>query len=189
MVIKSTTIVMFIAFFLFGRTVFADNLEINDSLKQISYQKKVNWSVAKIKSQEDLILYSQNNDSVLDLLSPESKRLFVDSIIFRDNGVAGYRFDILESELTPTQIYQVLSLIGQQHNVHVFKKARIESEEDIILLSKPEMSSAIKEGISNKAGFIENMGGMGNSIDHNGYKCQSKGTCKISSVYICTSNC
>ena len=183
MIIKSTKTVIFISFFLFVRVGFADNLEINSAMQQYNYQKKVNWSVAKIKSKEALILYAQNNDSVLNLLSPESKKLFVDSVIFRDNGVAGYRFDILESELTPTQIYKVLALIGQQHNVHLLKKARIESKEDIQLLSKPQISSKSlpikKDGMSNPD-FM---------ADHNGYKCESRGTCKISSVYICTSNC
>ena len=98
------------------------------------------WHLAPIKSQEDLIALS-NQPSPLDALSNYHKEMFVKSVQFGKGGVAGYYYGGLEDELTPTQIYSILALIGKQNNVSMFKDARVETKADAMLLVGEEISS------------------------------------------------
>lgn len=154
--------------------------------------KKISYVAAPIKTAEDLYRVSSER-SVLDLLSLDAKQRFIDSVVFSDGKIGGFRIVDLESELTPTDIYKVLSLIGYQHKTHRFTNARVVTELDALLLSvtpptnndykikalKPTSSfeSSPEVGTMAAPGFLE------------GYKCESKGTCTIDTSSACTSNC
>ena len=109
----------------------ASNLEIssNSSAEVTS----ILWQNAPIKSKEALIALS-NTQSPLDALSSYNREKFIESVQFRKNGIAGYYYKGLEDELTPTQIYSILALIGKQGDVIMFKDARVESKTDAELL-------------------------------------------------------
>jgi hypothetical protein len=47
------------------------------------------------------------------VMAPLNRRLFLDSLRFNEKGVTTLRYDVLES-LTPTEVYQILSLFGMQ---------------------------------------------------------------------------
>lgn len=163
-------------------------LENNIALQTIKHQKQVAWSMAPIKSKEALIELSLQK-SPLDLLSDDSKQRFVESVIFRDDGVAGFHFSDLESELTPTEIYKVLSLIGAQNTVSKFKAARIETKQDLLLLSKPALETSLQKKISSSVGTL----GYGRPPtqwdDHKGYYCSGRATCSEKQGDICMSSC
>lgn len=138
----------------------------------------LDFLVAPIKSQADLkrhlnAVESFEATSPLTRLSRDARHEFVASVTFNDKGITGYRTDTLEKELTVSQIYQVLSLFGQQRNTSIFKNSRIDSELDreIMNMYKSDSSKSCDAG------------------DYEGYKCESRGTCTRALGKICTSNC
>ncbi|MBD1583330.1 hypothetical protein [Pseudoalteromonas sp. S16_S37] len=135
-------------------------------------RRKLAWQHAPIKTTEALIRLA-NRNSVLDLLSPTGKEKFINSVTFTKAGLGGFNYEPLEYELTPTQIYKVLSLFGAQHVVGQLNGARVETKEDAMLL--------------NEASF-----GFGNTIMTNGFKdyeCVSGHNCYQSYEYICLGSC
>ncbi len=161
-------------------------VKVNDSqytlLKTIEHQKKVSWSMAPAKSKEALYEISREK-SPLDLLSSGAKERFIESIVFNNNGIGGFKYGELEAELTPSQIYSILSLIGAQHTVSMLKNARIESENDLLLLSAPELKF-------NDNPSVNSFGRPGRRFaDHKEYECASSHTCRKASDAICMSGC
>ena len=146
---------------------------ISDSENSVTFKKETNYQLALVKNQEALgkVLLQK---SPLDYLSAESKRRFVNNLKFGENGLSSFYYSDLEAELTATQIYNILSLFGAQHLTYLMKDARVESPLDATLLLDRYI-------------VTDSDGGAGD--DHSGYKCESPGTCVISSGRICTSNC
>jgi hypothetical protein len=72
---------------------------------------------APITSQRSLSrhLSAGLTESPLGRLSQPALRRFLASLQFNESGLTTFRYTELEAELTPTQIYQVLALFGQQH--------------------------------------------------------------------------
>lgn len=48
-------------------------------------------------------------------------------MVFSDKGLASFSYAELEAELTPTQIYEIMSLFGLQRLVPMMSGARIET--------------------------------------------------------------
>lgn len=90
-------------------------------------------SLAPIRSQAELQSYlrtTPKSTSPLERLSPAAKKRFLASLSFNENGITGFSYDDLESELTASQIYQVLSLFGAQHITSQLGGARVEAAID-----------------------------------------------------------
>lgn len=81
---------------------------------------------ATITSQRSLSrhLSAGVTQSPLGRLSQPALRRFLASLQFNESGLTTFRYTELEAELTPTQIYQVLALFGQQHQTPKLKHAR-----------------------------------------------------------------
>ena len=65
-----------------------------------------------IKSQADLVAYLNVADHLgfpLSKLSSEELQEFIKSISFNAKGVTGFRYDILQNELTPSEINTVIT--------------------------------------------------------------------------------
>jgi len=166
------------------------NIEKNELIKAISHQKQVAWAIAPITT-IDLLNEVAKKKSALDLLSPLAKERFINSIVFRENGLGGFYYGDLEAELTPTQIHRILSMFGAQHTVSKYTNARIETEEDVLLLSSPNYSL---ESISlkNKTNQAHTMGYArppGLFDDHKNYSCSEPSTCRDEQGAICMSSC
>ncbi|PXF64191.1 hypothetical protein DL796_03380 [Kangiella spongicola] len=132
--------------------------------------KELAWELAPAKTFDALEAIAQRR-SPLDALSLDAKKRFVESVIFTENGVGGFDYRDLELELTATEIYKILSLIGQQHVTPSLKKARIESESDKIIMF----------------GKGPNTPGDGDFLLD--YYCFQRGSCESSKNKACTSNC
>ncbi|WP_052234898.1 hypothetical protein [Alteromonas macleodii] len=151
------------------------------------HQKRIDNALAPVKTTQDLFEIASQG-SPLDALSPDAKQRFIDSVVFTSKGVGSYHYQDLEAELTPTQIYKILSMIGSQHNISLFSNARIESDADILLLLSPKPS---KDDHSNDD-FTTQGGsaiGIGDDGGHKGYWCSSRATCSERQGSICTLNC
>ena len=126
------------------------------------------YELADIRSREDLALHLRRTrgHSPLDALSPASRERFLDSLVFNANGLAQYRFDDLQRELTVTQAYRILRLFG--------------AGESAPFLHAMHPRDAVDAGIQS---FMR-------IEDHEGGKCAGPGTCEmLYPHYICTSNC
>ena len=135
-----------------------------------SGSKELAWELAPAKTFEALETIAQRR-SPLDALSLDAKKRFVESVVFTENGVGGFDYRDLELELTATEIYKILSLIGQQHVTPSLKKARVKSESDEIIMF----------------GKGPNTPGGGDFLLD--YYCYQRGSCESSKNKACTSNC
>lgn len=135
-------------------------------------------ALAPIKSKADLDRYlSTAADSPLDWLSSNAKWEFIGGLVFSDRGLASFRYDVLAKELTPTQIYQVLSLFGVQRTTPMIKGAKVVTETDRLIAEGTHISSAAS-------------GGRRDGEDYDNYWCSSKATCSSMMDSICiSSNC
>lgn len=75
-------------------------------------------SLARIRSAEALDRYLRTHEtSPFDALSEQSRKLFMESLVFTDQGLGSYRYRELEAELSPRQAFELLSLFGAQKTV------------------------------------------------------------------------
>lgn len=106
-------------------------------------------SIAPIQSTESLDQYlrtATKDGSPLYLLSESARSTFIDSLQFGDNGVASFRYQEIQDELTPTEAYKLLSLIGFQSMVSKLSHSRIQTATDYQLLANPQPLDGIREG-------------------------------------------
>lgn len=129
---------------------------------------RIDWALAPIKSTQGLIELAEKA-SPLDALSEMARQTFIESVVFGEKGVGSYDYEVLERELTVTQAYKVLSLIGAQYTLSYLTGLKIETKLDEMLISSKQ-AQALPGGFK-------------------GYKCESPGTCGIALTKICTSNC
>ena len=136
-----------------------------------SLDKDLQYMVAPIQSSKDLATYlsTQGTDSPLNLLSQRGKRDFLESLTFNKKGLTGLRHDMLEKELTPTQIYRVLALFGEQALTTKLKNARIETDLDREIMATGQLKCS--------------------SGDRSNYKCESRASCRSAANYICLAAC
>jgi hypothetical protein len=139
--------------------------------------------LAPIQSAADLQQYQIDHariGSPLDRLSPPAKRRFLSSLTFSDKGLASFSYADLQDELTPSQIYQVLSLFGVQRTASFARYARIETDTDRMIL---EAASVAPQNCTIHSPLA------GGGCDHQGYRCIERATCAPAMQMICTSNC
>lgn len=82
------------------------------------HRDHIAFIVAPIRSRAELVRYVKETPatlSPLNRLSPSARARFLESLTFGKRGLSGYRYADLARELTPVQIYQILSLFGRQH--------------------------------------------------------------------------
>lgn len=139
-----------------------------------TYQGQLDSLLAPIKSKSDMINFiSTEFSSPLENLSSNSKWSFIGSLVFGESGLASYRYDLLEQELTATEIHEILSLFGVQNTTPLIRGAEIRSEADMLIMKMPDLGET-------NSFFAD---------DHPGFECVSHGTCGPRNGYICTSNC
>lgn len=133
--------------------------------------------VAPIQQREDIQRYrsvNQDGNSPLGLLSPKARETFLQGLTFNEKGISGFRYDVLEEELSLYQAYQVLALIGQQRKSYLLERARVESALDhsvLDLMNQYQIEAKCSGG----------------NLD--GYRCASRATCTRSMKSVCLSSC
>lgn len=141
-----------------------------DDLKR---QQVIDLALAPIKSQADLMLHLQNvplSESPLRFLSPSARQRFLASLVFGESGVGGYGYSDLQTELSPTQVYQVLSLFGLQSTASLVTGLKVSTALDSVIVAPR----------SHLPG------------DRDNYRClapQNPHTCRWSALDICTHLC
>ena len=137
--------------------------------------KELAFIAAPIKSARDLQSYRNSGlDSPLDKLSSRNKAQFLRSLTFNEKGLTGFRYDVLEQDLTPTEIYAVLALFGSQHLTSMLDGATARTALD---------SAVIDSGV----------GGMSSdaamAIDLFEYECSPLYHCRTAPGHICKDRC
>lgn len=147
---------------------------------QFELQRRINFELAEIKTKEALIEKSKNNPT-LNQLSQSALDRFVESSKFNKSGLVSFNYLTLESELTPTQIYKLLSLFGKQHVTYLMSNARVESAVDALILNSAPYDIVKSISDPGVAPDIPN--------DYKDYRCVSRATCEYSLRHICMSGC
>ncbi|AJQ89147.1 hypothetical protein ACQR5V_04740 [Xanthomonas oryzae pv. oryzicola] len=100
--------------------------------KHVDAQDASRLPTAPIRSTEQLDRYLANADasSPLALLSPASRKRFIQSLRFNANGVTTFTYNDIEAELSASQACRLLTLFGIQHALASMRKIRIETQED-----------------------------------------------------------
>ena len=129
-------------------------------------QANADLQAAPIHSPADLAQFTATHvtDSPLLALSPLDRRIFEDSLTYNDTGVTSFRYDVLE-KLTPTQAYQILSLIGQQSFTSQLGIKPTSATDKKIMTFKPALEPL------------------------KGYYCEGKGTCRENPSNACSGGC
>ncbi|RUL70969.1 hypothetical protein [Dyella choica] len=107
---------------------------------KVTQTNEIAARLAPIKSIKDLNAYIARTpaaDSPLDYLSPEAKNRFISSLQFNGKGITSFSYADLEAELTPSQIYKLLSLFGMQRTVPFMKGARVVDDTDKMIMAVP----------------------------------------------------
>lgn len=140
---------------------------------QAKERRIVALRLAPIKSDKDLHAYIQNNNksSPLSALTSGARQRFIKSLTFNEHGLTSFQYTDLEAELTPSQIYQILSLFGAQDVTPLLENARIANSLDSEIMGKTG------------DGIIVPLG------DHMDYQCVGRATCELSANRICMSSC
>lgn len=125
--------------------------------------------LSPIRTSAELSAYLQlHKTSPFNALSKRSQQLFVESLVFTENGLASYRYRELESELTPRQAFELLSLFGAQKTLGYLQFAQASSEESN---AAAKLAPVLLD-------------------DHKGYRCVPPATCQSSMDHICIgANC
>ncbi|QCO67851.1 hypothetical protein E5843_08880 [Luteimonas yindakuii] len=154
-----------------------------DIVHRAAAQYELDQLTAPISSPEDLRSHLQVglHASPLRYLSQAGLRRFVSSLSFGENGVSGFSYEDIERELTATQAYELLSLIGQQQFTHRIRGLRVESG-----LDSEIMAGTIRSACEIPQGTMEAI--MCDSF-LDGYRCSDPGNCAESKRNACTSNC
>ena len=133
-----------------------------------------------IRSQGDLQRYlsaTATSGSPLSALSSSGRTRFLSSVTFNEKGITGFRYADLQSELTASQMFDVLHLFGVERDIKIIPNVRVESAADRRVISA----------------FVDDTGDLGDGVpaakDYKNYWCVSRATCNPSDTSICTSNC
>lgn len=147
---------------------------------------------APIRSQGDLARHisQSSNKSPLNALSRDARARFLSSLRFGERGLASFQYSDLEAELTPTQIYTLLSLFGQQHVTGKLRPSNMRTPLDNEIMSsvlpglaRPMTDCGFGPPGEYTPGTDPFCGGQ------HQYYCESPGTCAPKAKYICTENC
>jgi len=166
---------------------FANDKDIQAFFEQKAvYDQRLAHELAPVKSNEDLNVI-MSSSSKLDHLSDYGKSRFVKSMVFSDKGLASFSYAELEAELTPTQIYEIMSLFGLQRLVPMMSGARIETSADALIMAGDRYNSFSSKNNS-KSSYSWDWPKSTNK-DYNDKYCAERATCRDEQGAICTSNC
>ncbi len=147
--------------------------------------RQKNVVMAPIKSKAELADYialTPASKSPLNKLSKASRQIFLDSLTFNEEGVTGFRFRQLEEELTPTEIFKLLSLFGLQDMTRSFKRAKVKTPADRRLLDGEGYSTSEYDDVWDD-------GLEARPKDREGYLCFT-GECHLMNEdYVCLKTC
>lgn len=126
-------------------------------------------ALAPIRSTSELASYLQaHKTSPFDALSERSRKLFMESLVFTDQGLGSYRYRELEAELSPRQAFELLSLFGAQKTMGYLQFSNGSAKEHAAVAKLAPI-------------FLD---------DHKGYRCIPPATCVLASDHICIgANC
>ena len=163
-----------------------------DLMVQMRAEREAALLAAPVRSERDITAYTRTNKaSPLDALPANARKVFLDSVTFNEKGITGFRYDVLEKHLTPTQSFAILSMFGAQHTVHMLDESRTETVLDSALISGPSSPNTTPTlegfipGVTN--GLRGTSEGFGD--DHEGYACTGRATCYQTDHSICMSSC
>lgn len=159
------------------------------SLETATFQQDLANLAAPIRSERSMQRHLNGGleESPLRYLSKPALGRFISSLQFNENGLTTYRYADLEAELTPSQIYQVLALFGQQHNTPMLRGAKIRTELDTEIMRGP--IPGIQAAIGGDQCDIYSPIQSPTCGDKQNYRCIERGTCAENSMTICTKNC
>ncbi len=148
--------------------------ETGEIESEVDVERELAVLLAPIKSKQDLDQHlTRNVDSPINNLPLSVKWQFLGSLVFNENGLASFNYDILERHVSPTEAFEVLSLFGVQHTVRLFTGSKSTSRSDrLIMLDADGPSSSFTM-----------------DADHKGYYCESRANCRELDGYICMSSC
>ncbi|MFK2876664.1 hypothetical protein [Rhodanobacter hydrolyticus] len=111
--------------------------------KQMLLAQKTNLSTALIKNQGELQRFMQSNynnaDNPLNKLPAAARMHFVDSLVFRSEGLASFSYDDLRN-LSVTDAYRILSLFGAQDSIGSIPNIKPVTDVDYnILAASPQL--------------------------------------------------
>lgn len=160
-----------------------------DVIAQVRAERAAALRTASVRSHQDLRAYAMTNKaSALDALPADARKAFVESVTFNENGITGFRYDVLEQHLTPTQSYAVLAMFGVQHTTSMLDGSKIRTGlDDALIASGKSIGSADTYGELPVSRPVNNNHSIGD--DNDGYKCVSRATCQEWNGYICMSGC
>lgn len=109
---------------------------------------KIDLALAPIKSESDLVNYMGNmpKNSPLRMLSDAGRASFIQSLVFGNKGLGSFNYAVLQNELTPTQIYRVLSLFGMQRTTSLITGAAVTNAADKTIMATPDRYAVPKGG-------------------------------------------
>jgi len=165
----------------------------NSDLDRHAAYFELSNTVAPIRSPEDLSRHlADNSDSPFFYLSADARERFISSITFNERGVTGFEYMDLERELTPTQIFEVMSLIGQQQFTWQLQGARVETKLDELLLAG-EVPGIGPLGRCPPPGEPQSGASVISNCDNDNFlkdhRCSAPGNCEYSMRNSCTVNC
>lgn len=156
-----------------GSSVFAQShaTQTQEFIEQTqARQAALDIAAAPIKSRADLFAYLHGVAaplSPLSKLSPGARDRFLASLTFNENGITGFSYEDLKNELSPMDIYKVLTLFGAQRDIALIRGLRAQNPSDALLVASPSLAPD----------------------DHEGYACVGRATCNVRPSYICMSGC
>jgi hypothetical protein len=170
--------IIFLAIFAIGVGQLAQAQTVDSNKRAFAYQ------LAPIKSLNDLNSYlavTPSKKSPLNVLPASEKKKFLESLTFNENGLTGFNFQILKSNLNTSQTNKILALFGAQHLASVIHG----NQPDAFRGSSLNSAHANpKNRISPKF-----FGDDESIADHIGYYCSGRSTCNSSASQICMSSC
>ena len=156
------------------------------SQQTVTPQREIDEARAPIKSDADLQRYliTEQPSSPLNQLSPEGKARFLASLHFGDKALGSYNYQALETELTASQIYDILSLFGAQATTRLIPGAVVQTSTDSLIMKPQAINRPCGPGIDS----CDSGGGDGDT-DYEGYGCGRPHTCIVEPNAICMHSC
>lgn len=145
--------------------------------EQEMLNQDVSLRLAPIKSNAALEqhLRKAGASSPIAALSGPAKRRFISSLKFNERGITSFSYGDLQSELTASQIYQIMSLFGAQHTVALMRNVRVQD--------------AVDEQIMRPLVDPPGPTCPSQPCDYESYECIKTATCSYNINTICMRNC
>ena len=151
---------------------------------EVTLEQQLKRTVVPVASEADLRLYTESyHDTFLDALPPAAKQDFISSLKFNERGLTSFRMDVLESNLSATEAYRLLSHFGMEGGTPKLKLKQVTALDTAIMLRASEKTSPSTPGATNDYGPSIN----GEFLES--YICAGPGSCGRNDAYACTSNC